>query len=260
MENISKILDIIKSLRNNNKHVIVIAIGLSAAIIMAIFLIGQNNVNVFFNQFSTKIETSNALKITLFLSNCVLAALYIISGLLELSESKSKFEAYIPPPPEGAWLLNIILCIIMALQIYTAITNILLYCILYAVLIFIDVYFRYSIANSVNVAIQTALNDLSLSRSNRKTKNIAEEIKYKMIFELYIYYKRYPILSISVVRILLTICSLVLVVFGNLTGKISLTDFAYVNMIYCIVINEIFSWGYRLKMIIALKSLDSLGA
>jgi hypothetical protein len=60
-------------------------------------------------------------------------------------------------------------------------------------------------------------------------------------------------LSVAIVRLGLSILSIALISYGDYTNNISLNNYAYINMIYCIIINEIFSWGYRAKMLIALR-------
>lgn len=254
---ILKILSQFKGVRNNQEqHVYVITIGLVIAVFLAITLIGRENMSIFFQQFSTNITASNPLAIALLTFTCILSVLYIVAGLLELNESNEKFKSYIPAPPQGAWILNIIVCVLVTLLMYTSITNILQYCIIYSVLIFADLYFRYAIANSANVSIQAALKDISLKRATSNNINVEYEIKYKMLTELFIYYKKYPFLSIVSVRMLLTISSIILIVIGKYTNNSSFINFAYISMIYCLVINEIFSWGYRLKLLISLRDND----
>ncbi|MEI7868373.1 MAG: hypothetical protein WCI11_10805 [Candidatus Methylumidiphilus sp.] len=254
---LSKLLDIIDLGKSNeSRHISVIVVGLSSAILIGVYLIGLEQISTFFNQFRTDIVASSGLAIALFVSNSILAILCIIAGFLELDLSNEKFKSYVPPPPQGTWLLNIFICVFMTLQLYLSIVNILLYCIVYIVYVFIDTYFRYSISNSVNISIQKALKDLALARSTRKNINIEDEILYKNLLEVFIHYKRYPKLCLFSVRILLSILSLGLIFLSKHTSNIEWNNIAYINMIYCIIINEVFSWGYRSKMLISLRSND----
>ncbi|MEY3788918.1 MAG: hypothetical protein RLZ75_3126 [Pseudomonadota bacterium] len=236
---------------NEDKHVHVIEIGLISAILFAIIYIGFDNVNVFLHQFGADILDSSTLAKSLFLSNCILSALILIAGIIELNKSKEKFELYVPPPVSGARVLNALICIFIILQIYTSITNIFNYCILYILFILIDCCFRYLIANSVKESITKALKELS--NDNISHQQIFFDRKYRILLELYVYHSRYPMLSVAIVRLGLSILSIALISYGDYTNNISLNNYAYINMIYCIIINEIFSWGYRAKMLIALR-------
>lgn len=236
---------------NEDKHTLVIGVGLIGAILFAVLFIGYDKVGVFLHQFSINILSSSILGKSLFASNCILSVLILTAGVIELNISKEKFESYVPPPVSGANMLNMLICILIILQIYTSITDIKIYCIIYFLFTIIDCCFRYLIANSVKKSIYKALEELLLDNIGHEL--IFSNKKYRILLELYVYHNRYPMLSVGIVRLGLSILSIILVFQDNNENNISLNNYAYINMIYCIVINEIFSWGYRAKMLNTLR-------
>ena len=253
---ISKLLDFFSKLsrKNEDQHVYVIVVGLAAATTLSIFLIGRDNIRTFFQQFSRDIMGSGVLAISLFTANSVLAVLFVIAGLLELNASRDRFAAYIPEPPKGAWILNVLVCILITFQLYTSITNILQYCIVYIVFTFVDFYFRYAISASATKAIEGALKNILRKKANEEHLELDTERQYRMLLEGFVHYRRYPMLCIVIIRMLLAVSALALVVVGKYADMTELDNYAYVNMIYCIILNEVFSWGYRIKFIGALNS------
>jgi hypothetical protein len=249
---VAKVLDLLSRLsrKNEDKHIYVMVVGLASAVILAVFLIGRANVNAFFQQFSTNIMASSIPAIALFIANSVLAVAFIIGALLELNESKEQFERYIPNPTKGAWLLNILVCSLITLQLYTSITNILQYCVLYIVFTFVDIYFRYALSMSIKSSIHRALRDISLKRFSSETLDLETEKQYSTLLEWFVSYVRYPVLCIMGIRLLLAFSALVLIVVSRYKHNPEYNNYAYLNLIYCIIINEIFSWGYRMRLII----------
>jgi hypothetical protein len=255
-ELLKKCLELLASLNRDNKskHILVVVVGLLAAVLLAIFLIGRDNFNVFFHQFSSDIMGSSTLAIVLFTANIILAVVIVICGLFELNMSKNTFEKYIPEPPEGMWIINIFYAVLLILLIYTSIINILQYCILYIVYIVVDLYFRYSTGRAVGAAIENPLRDIVLQHADREHLNFESQRKYNILLEWFIYFKRYPIGCIATMRFLLAISALVIVFISKYTQNNELINYAYLNLIYCIIVNEVFSFGYRLHLLSVLRN------
>ena len=102
----------------------------------------------------------------------------------------------------------------------------------------VDFYFRYALADNAKQPIADA-------RKNKKVDS-------KILYEFEIYHRRYPMLAVTATRGLLVVTAFIFLLLSksaNGVETIVYEGFSCVTLCLCIIINETFSWGYRLKLI-----------
>lgn len=238
---IKNVLGYYKNLPNYAKWFVIILCGLLPVIGFLLWKLTPVQLYEMVDDFGYQysyIADENLPRLALFFSSCVLASLYFIAGTLEIWINNKHFENYMPAPPVSAHLLNLIVTVIIYTMVYYALFNPNVLIVLYLFLIIFDNLFRFYVADIVTGRLLLIKKGLTM-----------EQFLGSKFEELYVYYARYPKWALAINRLLFTLVAMVFMQLSISKDNIYYEYLACIIMIFCILMNEIFSWGYRFRFI-----------
>jgi hypothetical protein len=238
LKSIEGLIKLYSSASKPQKFGLIITIGFGLAIALFPYYFGNQTTQSVLREFFAEMSSKDVYHLLLLYASCFLAVIWVVAGISESNFVNKHYEKLTPEPPIQSSFLNLLVILSVSGLIYSSIASVMAYVIIYSLMLPIDIYFRYALADNAEKPIKKAERDKEVNRQ------ILEEFK--------IYHLRYPMLAVAATRGLLTATAFVfLLISKNYSVPQSeiYEAFSCVLMVLCIAINEIFSWGYRLRLI-----------
>ena len=197
LKSAESLIKIYKSTSSPQKFGLIITMGFALAIALFPYYFGnQTTLSVLTNFFSA-IHGSDIYHLILLYASCFLAVIWVVAGISESNFVNKHYKKLTPDPPIQAGFLNFLVILSVSGLIYSSINSVMAFVIIYSLMLPVDIYFRYALADSAETKINDAF------RMKEVNKLILEEFK--------IYHLRYPMFAVATTRGLLTAIAFVFI-------------------------------------------------